>query len=185
MKLLNYWTHYAILFLAFNLHLQIYGWCTQQVSQPHFVIIIPSYNNISWHVQNLDSIFSQDYNDFHVIYIDDCSTDGTGDAVAQYIHTNDVWNNVTFIKSDKRRGALANLYHAIHTCNDTDIIITVDGDDWLAHDHVLSHLANVYSDANIWMTFGQFAEFPSGKIGHCRPLAKQAIAHNSFRDEPS
>ncbi len=163
---------------------QIYGWCTQQNQPPRFVVIIPSYNNIKWYKKNLDSIVSQNHNNFHVIYIDDCSTDGTGDKVKQYITKHNLKNRITFIQNKQRHGALANLYHAIHNCNDNDIIVTVDGDDWLFDNQVLNKLNKVYSENNTWLTFGQFIEWPSNKIGHCRPIAKRTIAHHSYRTDP-
>ncbi len=42
---------------------------------PHFVIEITSYNSIKWYKQNLDSVFSQTYPYYRVIYIDDNSID--------------------------------------------------------------------------------------------------------------
>ena len=38
----------------------------------HFVFIIASYNNKQWYKPNLDSVFSQKYKNYHVIYTDDC-----------------------------------------------------------------------------------------------------------------
>ena len=49
-------------------------------------VVIPSYNNAQWYKLTLDSIFSQKYENFRVVYIDDASPDGTGDLVEQYIH---------------------------------------------------------------------------------------------------
>jgi len=37
------------------------------------VVIIPSYNNESYCEKNLTSVFSQQYENYRVIYIDDCS----------------------------------------------------------------------------------------------------------------
>ena len=47
----------------------------------NFVIVIPSYNNAQWYKRNLDSVFAQTYKNFSVIYLDDCSPDGTGQLV--------------------------------------------------------------------------------------------------------
>jgi hypothetical protein len=50
------------------------------------------------------------------------------------------------IRNPVRVGALENLYRCIHTCDDQEIVILLDGDDWLAHPRVLQTLNAVYAD---------------------------------------
>jgi glycosyltransferase involved in cell wall biosynthesis len=42
-----------------------------------FCVIIPSYKNQDKYLRNLNSILQQDYQHYHIIYIDDASQDGT------------------------------------------------------------------------------------------------------------
>ncbi len=49
---------------------------TSTVEKP-FVIIVPSYNNSRFVEKNLQSIFTQRYENYRVIYIDDNSSDQT------------------------------------------------------------------------------------------------------------
>lgn len=42
-----------------------------------FVFIIPSFNNLDWYRTNIFSVISQTYYNWHIIYIDDNSTDRT------------------------------------------------------------------------------------------------------------
>jgi glycosyltransferase involved in cell wall biosynthesis len=158
------------------------------LEEKRFVIVTASYNNKDWYQWNLDSVFSQNYKNFHLIYIDDCSTDGTGQLVEQYIKERGLENQVTLCCNPENRGALANHYNAIHSCADTDIIINLDGDDALADSEVLSYMNRVYADPNIWLTYGQFMEMPSKSIGFCHPMPHSVIVHSSFRsygDTPS
>ena len=55
--------------------------------QLRFCIVVPSYKNVksNLYLRNLDSIFMQDYDNYHVVYIDDASPDQTGEYVKQYI----------------------------------------------------------------------------------------------------
>ena len=114
------------------------------ITEKNMVVVIPSYNNSRYYKANLDSVLSQKYTNFRAIYIDDCSPDGTGDLVEEYIKQHDTHNRITLIKNSTRQGAMANLYHAIHSCDDNDIILTLDGDDWFAHKKVLSKI-NLYN----------------------------------------
>ena len=149
-----------------------------------FVIVIPSYNNKNWYECNLDSVLSQRYKNYRVIYLDDCSPDGTGALVQKYIDEHDVNNRITLIKNTERKGALANLYCAIHSCNDNEIIVNLDGDDWFAHEKVLSIMARAYRDANVWLTYGRYIDSWGG-LGCCRKIDQDVITQNLYRKEPN
>ena len=51
-----------------------------------------------------------------------------------------------------------------------DIIVTVDGDDYLANDKVLTYLNEVYQDENIWMSYGQFVPSSNSYGKYCKPI---------------
>ncbi len=148
----------------------------------NFVIVIPSYNNKKWYEQNLRSALSQNYPHFRIIYTDDCSCDGTGELVEAYLAQNDHDHKVCLIKNDTRRGALHNFYTMIHMTDDDDIIVVLDGDDWLPDNNVLTRLSNIYSSGEIWLTYGQFKMHPSGIHGWASPMPHDVVANNDFRN---
>lgn len=154
------------------------------IIEKNMVIVIPSYNNSLYYEANLNSVLSQKYTNFKVIYIDDCSPDGTGSLVQEYIEKYDKDNRITLIKNTKRQGVMANRYYAIHSCVDSDIIATLDGDDWLAHDNVLKVINEQYQDPNVWITYGQYQKYPLGQKGHCKQFEKEAVEKNSYRNYP-
>lgn len=164
-----------ILLLAIN---NIYSY-----EEKSFVVIIPSYNNKDWYQRNLDSVFMQKYNNFRVIYVDDCSNDGTGNLVENYIKEKGRENKVTLIKNKERFGCpLANFYYTIHTCKPDDIIINLDGDDFLENENVISYLNTVYQDPNVWFTYGQFKWYPTELDWKCSQVPDHIINNNTFRD---
>lgn len=148
-----------------------------------FVIIIPSYNNIRWYDKNLYMLAQQNktYKNWRAIYIDDCSTDGTGEAVQKYISDNNLSAQVQFIRNPQNMGAMYNLYHAIHACKDDEIVITYDGDDWFANENVLTTLNTIYNDKNIWITYGQYVTYPMGWPGISKQIPDFVTDQNSFR----
>lgn len=151
-------------------------------SEKSIVIVIPSYNNARWYGRNLQSVLSQNYTNFRVIYVDDCSPDGTGDLVETYLIDNDSDKKICLIKNSERRGALHNLYTMIHMSDNDDIIVTLDGDDWLPDNDVLARLNEVYSSGEIWLTYGQFQMHPSGAKGWASPMPDYIVENNAFRD---
>lgn len=156
--------------------------CKVALEKP-FVIIIPSYNNKDWYEINLSSALKQEYSNYRVIYIADAPSDDTTDLVEQFINNHDTYRRVTLIKNSNRSGALANLFKAIHSCEPHEIIITLDGDDWLYTYQVLDYLNSIYQDPNVWMTYGQFKQYPSDYIGWCKQIDESVITKNSYRDE--
>lgn len=150
--------------------------------EKYFIIVIPSYNNSRWYEKNLASVLSQNYNNFDVIYTDDCSPDGTGNLVAQYLEQHDIDKKVTLIRNTTRCGALYNLYRMITSCPDEGIIVTLDGDDWFPDNEVLTRLNTVYSSDGVWLTYGQFQLHPSKTHGWASPMPDYIIENNAFRD---
>lgn len=162
----------ALLCFAFSTHL----------SGITFEIVIASYNNERWCGQNLLSAVTQDYLDFHVTYIDDCSTDATGQMVDAFVAEYQLQNLVTVIHNPERRGCVSNYYDAIHALPDNTVAIILDGDDMLAHPQVLQRLNEVYSNYEVWMTFGKFKFWPAEDgevIG--KPYPDHVIRSNGFR----
>jgi glycosyltransferase involved in cell wall biosynthesis len=158
-------------------------WCSLVLAadEPPMVIVIPSYNNQAWYTYNLRSALLQQYHNFRIVYIDDASTDGTGELVAQYLEEWDKEKRTTLIRNKTRQGALYNLYHAIWNCHPDEIVVTLDGDDWLASAQVLTTLASHYADPNVWMTYGQFVYHPSGQRGFARAIPDRIIQENTIR----
>lgn len=157
--------------------------------EKHLAIIIPSYNNVEWCEKTLDSVFSQDYKNFHVTYIDDCSSDGTADAVARYIAKHNLHEKITLIRNKKRQLKVFNIYNAIHQCDDQSIVIQIDGDDWFAHNQVFKDINTAYSEHDIWLTYGQYKNEPKeeaikwgfSEIGYSEPTAQRVIDERKFR----
>lgn len=152
------------------------------LSKKRFVIVVPSYNNIEWCDKNIASVIYQNYNDYRVIFTDDCSSDGTFERVRDIVNNSGRQDKITLIKNSQRKGALHNLYDMIHSCDDDEIIITLDGDDWLAHENVLYRLNQIYSSENIWMTYGQYQNYPDGGTGIAQLIPNKIIQNNSFRE---
>ena len=123
-----------------------------------FKIIIASYNNEKWVEYNIASILNQTYKNYHVIYVDDCSTDDTNKIVNSMVGKN---SKFTIIKNEKRIGkeAIYNYIKFFDSLEDEEIVALACGDDWLIDDNVLENLNNFYNQKNPWMTYGEFYAF--------------------------
>jgi len=136
-----------------------------------FIIIVPVYNAGEWIARCIDSILLQDYGSYELIVIDDCSTDNTWDIIKHYP------DRVRKFKNKKRIGSgLANFVQGIEKsgCNKEDIIVSIDGDDYLANNSVLTYLDNIYWEG-AWLTYGSFLPLSGKYSGTCQPLEKARI----------
>jgi|TARA_R110002020_G_scaffold124448_4_gene281426 glycosyltransferase involved in cell wall biosynthesis len=130
----------------------------------HFTIIIPTYNCIQWVEKNLESVCTQDYEAYDIVYIDDASPDGTASAVKKYLEINPFTKGeFTLVENPFNKGKMENMYGAVHDAADKTIIVVVDGDDWLAGPEVLQKLNEVYKDGPVWMTNGSYQEVPTNQ----------------------
>lgn len=149
-----------------------------------FVVVIPSFNNAPWYRKNLDSVLEQQYPNFRVIYLDDASPDETGRLVEEYIAASRHAHRIEFHRNETRVGPVDNIDRAVRSCDPNDIIVLVDGDDFLVHRQVLTRLNTIYQDPNVWITWGQFVRYPQGGGGFCDAIPPEIVSANAFRDYP-
>ena len=148
----------------------------------HFKIIIPLYNCEKYIKQCIENIQWQTYDNFQCIVVDDISTDNSLSIIMKTIGS-DIRFRV--IANTEKKFALQNIYEGILESkpNNEDIIITVDGDDWLADDTVLEKLNTVYSKSQCWLTYGSYMEYPSGQKGKFSvQIPDYIIENNLFRE---
>lgn len=158
------------------------GQSQSKLIEKKIAVLVPSFNNQDWYKQNLDSIFAQEYENFFIIYIDDYSSDGTGDLVEKYIQENGWENRVIFIRNESRNYALGNRYKGVHLCDNDTIVIDCDGDDMLAHPRVLSTINEIYSTKDVWMTWGSYINQSDGSPGCSQRIPPSVFEKNSFRE---
>ncbi len=148
------------------------------------VVLITSYNNESVCEKNLESVFSQTYSNYRVIYVDDCSTDKTLEKVVNYIDAKGMKEKVSVVHNEVRSIKMANLYKACLSCRDDEIIAFLDGDDWLIHEKVLETLNQYYQNPDVWMTHGSAIIHPGYRAITGHKIDESTIRHNEVREIP-
>jgi glycosyltransferase involved in cell wall biosynthesis len=145
----------------------------------HFKIIVPFYNVEEWIKICTRSIKAQNYNNFQCILIDDVSTDKSAEIAEREISGDD---RFVLVRNEEKAYALKNIYDAINLSKpkEQDIIVTVDGDDWLANKNVLTLLNEEYKKNDCWLTYGSYAEYPSGSRGKFAKQIPTNVINNSL-----
>ena len=149
----------------------------------HFKIIVPAFNAEKWTKTLIKSIKSQQYDNFECFIGDDMSTDRTIKKFEKHISGDD---RFTIVQNTEKKYALKNIYDLIKLSNPSpdDVIVILDGDDWLTTRHVLSSLDRRYTSTSCHITYGSFVECPLGEIGkEASQYPPEVINTNTFRSD--
>lgn len=111
-----------------------------------FSIIVPVYNAEDYIEKCLHSILAQDYDVYDVYVIDDASTDNTFQIILDFKAKYDNENRINVIENTRNMGAVYNQVNTINRyCDEEDVILLIDGDDWLANDPtIFKRINNLY-----------------------------------------
>jgi glycosyltransferase involved in cell wall biosynthesis len=111
-------------------------------TEPKIAVIMPVYNAEKYIARAIESVLAQDYDNYKLYVIDDASTDSTSEIIKKY--KSDV--HVQILQRNKNHGAVFNQISTIKSyCYPDDIIMLIDGDDWLVNDpHVFHRVVKEY-----------------------------------------
>jgi glycosyltransferase involved in cell wall biosynthesis len=114
-----------------------------------------AWNCEAWIKRSLKSIQSQTYANFRCVVIDDVSPDQTYEYAREAVKGDE---RFTVIRNTDRKYQLANAIEATRLAaqDPQDVIVIVDGDDWLKHERVFERIAEIYSDPKVWLTYGNY-----------------------------
>lgn len=143
-------------------------------------IITPFYNVDRWIDKHIEMLKKQTESHFTCVLVDDLSTDNSYDVCCSLIKGDD---RFILIRNEEKKYALRNFVESIKMLNldDEDVIITVDGDDWLYDENVLKKVKNVYEQKKVLMTYGNYMNYPSRTLGHCDSYPLNVIEKNNYR----
>lgn len=115
-------------------------------------VLVRAWNGFSFLERCIASILSQQTSQqFKIILVDDDS-DYTHQQQKQLFRT---LSGHLVIKNQFRQFSVKNAFSVIHQhVPHNAVVVNVDGDDWLPHQHVLEHISQLYQDKNCWLSYG-------------------------------
>ena len=146
-------------------------------------IVVPFYNAEKWLKKCIKSVKMQEYEHFECILVDDMSKDSSHSVAKQEIGSD---ARFKLVKNKKKYFALENIARAIKmaNCDDEDVILLLDGDDWLSSTYTLSTLVEYYEKQACLMTYGSYVYNPGGVRGvEPSKYPQSVIDANSFRED--
>jgi glycosyltransferase involved in cell wall biosynthesis len=116
--------------------------------------IISCFWNAETYISNcIKTLKNQKDKEFEVFLIDDMSTDKSVEVIKNLI-SDDL--RFKLIVNIEKKFKLKNLDDLISTFDDEDIIVELDGDDFLLGNDVITEIKKIYNNKNVWLTNGSF-----------------------------
>lgn len=112
------------------------------------LVVVPFYNCENYIKNCVDSIATQDYDNYKCVLINDASTDNSVDMLTKYIMSlpDDIREKFVLCENETNMGAVFNQITAIYN-NVSDIVMLVDGDDCLVNDNtIFDYYNNIYNE---------------------------------------
>jgi len=167
-------------------------------------VIVPFYNPGNFLNRCINSLLTQDYENYEILFIDDCSTDDSFSKIPAVKYKTDENNellkdeneeliiesihpllektkclNVHAWRSGQRMTALPNIHNAIKNfaTDSDDIVVIVDGDDFLFNKTALTDINNFYvENKDCWLMYG------SSKVTNGHPCYASAYSEKEFEN---
>lgn len=143
--------------------------------------IISCFWNASNYIEKcINSIKSQTFLDYRVFLVDDMSTDDTVKIIESLIDGDD---RFIIVKNNEKKFKLKNMDELImdeSLFEDEDIIVELDGDDWLFDNNVLNLINKKYTNnKNLWLTNGSFI-YSNGRFGFASKVNYKTVRQDVF-----
>lgn len=143
-----------------------------EIAKTEFKIVVPVRNAVTYVENCIKSIARQQYSGkWECLIIDDNSTDGTNHKIQHVLDempSEDIRKKFKFIENKTRVGALKNFIDGFNILgakeNPQAVLVQIDGDDQLFGKNVFEIIDSAYQ-YGIWMTWGNYVESASGRVG--------------------
>ena len=128
------------------------------------IIVTTAYNCENYVEKCIGSLMGQDYEDFKCYITDDMSTDNTVSLVKNMIEGDDRFILIENKVKMYQPGNYDQVIRNNPNIKDNEVVVEVDGDDWLPDSKTLTRINNVYLNENVWVANGSF-KYSNGSKG--------------------
>ena len=143
------------------------------------IILTTLYNAEEYVERCIASIMSQSFTDFKCYITDDLSTDNSVKLVKDFIKDDDRFILIENKVKMYQPGNYDQVIRGNKKIHDNEVLVEIDGDDWLPNAKVLEKVNEIYKDENVWITNGSF-RYSSGQEG----FSSRQILDDNLRNSP-
>ena len=132
------------------------------------VILTTLYNAEKYIEKCLYSIMGQDFKDFRCYITDDLSTDNSVNTVKKIVGGDNRFILIENTFKHYQPGNYDQIIRGDYGIHDEEIIVEIDGDDWLPDSKVFDRIMKLYDDKDVWIANGSF-RYSDGRMGFSAP----------------
>jgi len=165
---------------ALQKHLQTFHPIQEDQS---FVILILGENASGSCERQLKSVFNQTYVGYNIIYIDNGSTDQTAEKVKAFCERENKLDKLTIVRHEEKKPDVQAIYDTIHQLNPQEIVVYLEGQDWLSHENVLDHLNCAYAHPDVWLTYSRAIRHPDYQQVEGKAYSDEFLRGKKFREK--
>lgn len=153
----------------------------------HFIVFVLVENASETCERQLRSVFDQTYENYEVVYLDNGSVDQSLEKAKAFCEKEQWQDKITFTRHAQKKAAMEVIYDTIHQFNSKDIVVFLEGQDWLSHENVLEHLNCAYAHPDVWLTYGRVIRHPDYQQVEGKAFSDQFLQKKKLRAqiEPS
>ena len=124
----------------------------------HFIyVVVPCYNFDKFIYKCLESVSMQKYKKYKCIIVNDGSTDNSKKIIDKFTKK---YKNFSCLNYKENNGPAFSKYKGFmevkKISKPNDVIMVLDGDDYLIGDNVFSLINNTYNNSKCWFTYGSY-----------------------------
>lgn len=113
-----------------------------------FVFLTPAFNCEEEIKNTIYSMLSQSYKNWRAIIIDDVSDDNTGKVVSEIATSLGLKDKISVIRRSEKYGETKNTLEELNKIRDDEVVVRLDGGDWLTENDTLHFLDSIYRSHN-------------------------------------
>jgi glycosyltransferase involved in cell wall biosynthesis len=155
----------------------------------NFKVVVAVFNAEDWIERCMVSLMLQSYQNWKCVIVDDASKDKTLPRALAIASRDGRFEVIA--QPHHQPSHLVNQCQAIDRLGSSpeDVIVILDGDDWLYDNNVLERLNKYYLRTQCWMTYGSFRIFegegkPLRPYDSLRAYPDDVVKNSSFRKAP-
>lgn len=150
----------------------------------NYLFPIPCCNSEKWIGNCIQSLLVQDYPYWKAVIVLDVPTDNTEMIARKNINSDP---RIKLIINTEKENGLGNVVKAIQNSvlEDEDVIVHLDGDDWLPNGQVLSFIDGIYNTKDVWITYGSCQRTHGTHLAEItQKCASPMRPNHDFRKDP-
>jgi hypothetical protein len=150
-----------------------------------FVFLLYSSDELTTCEQNISSILEQKYDNYRIVMIETGNIRSSTPLLKTMVAKEGKGHLLTVLPFTEALPTIECFQKALTSIKDSEIVIQLDCNDWLANDLVLEKLNQTYNLSDeTWLTYSQYIEYPSYQKGTIDPYLKKMLRNRHTRKIP-